>query len=118
MSDKNNKQDKNLNLSENEKSEFSEDQSSIKKIAEVVGNTYESPPDKRKINRTAVLDKIKEKGEISKYQLAKEMNCNYKTIHYIIRDFEFAGVVSIRVVLNNGRAVNLVSIPKVKEAKE
>ena len=98
-----------INTSKNSSSEV--DHSPEKKIVQCMGNIGEKPSRAKKISRVGVLDVIREKGEISKYALAKEIGCDYKTIHYIIRDFEFAGVVKINMVLRNSKAVALVSIP-------
>jgi len=64
-----------------------------------------------------LLDLIRAKQPISKYELAKISGISYTTIKRILRDFEFCGLVSVNLSLDgnkseNGMPVQLISIPK------
>lgn len=48
-----------------------------------------------------ILDYIKENEPITKYRLSKELGIAYTTINMVVREFEFAGLVKIKVVLGD-----------------
>lgn len=56
-----------------------------------------------------VLDVIRLRQPISKYELAKITNLSYPTIKQICKEFEFVGLVKIRIATGeNGMPVQLV----------
>jgi predicted transcriptional regulator len=64
-----------------------------------------------------LLDLIRAKQPISKYELAKVSGISYTTIKRILRELEFCELVAVTLSLDgnkseNGMPVQLVSIPK------
>ena len=61
-----------------------------------------------------LLDLIRAKQPISKYELAKISGISYSSIKRILREFEFCEVVMMTISTNKetGMPVQLISIPK------
>lgn len=71
----------------------------------------------KKLNRAYLYKKIQEIAPCSIYKLAKEVNENYKTVWYAIRDMEFAGIIETRPEIVNGRECKIIFIPEYQEEK-
>ncbi len=77
-----------------------------------MGNTI------KKLNRAHLYKKIQEISPCSIYKLAKEVNENYKTVWYAIRDMEFAGVIETKLEIISGRETRVIYIPKYNIKKQ
>lgn len=66
-----------------------------------------------------LLDLIKAKQPISKYELAKISGISYATIKRVLRELEFVEIVMITLSTNKetGMPVQLLSIPKTEAKK-
>ncbi len=60
-----------------------------------------------------ILDLIRLRHPISKYELAKITDFAYPTIKRILKEFEFCDLIIVKTAMgDNGMPVQLVSIPK------
>jgi hypothetical protein len=111
----NKKEFKNLTEGKNDSTDTS---SPSKNFNEDICHTSLELSQAKKIRRVNIYSKIQESGEISKYDLAKDLKIDYRIISDIIRDFLFAGLVEVREIVKNGRDIKLIRIPQKKERKE
>jgi len=65
------------------------------------------------LSRNQLLDYIRANQPITKYRLSKDLRIAYTTINTIIKTFEFAGLIKIRIELgSNNRTHALIYIPE------
>ena len=97
------------------KDNHSNEQNSFFKELEVL-NTC-NIPDRAKEERGLFLDKIRELAPICISELARELKCSRSKLYYVLRDFEFAGLVESKVILDGNKAKRIVVIPDYKKAR-
>jgi hypothetical protein len=71
----------------------------------------------KRVSRNEILDFIRKNAPITKYSLSKRMRIAYTTISSIVKEFEFCGLVKIKIVLgDNNRTHALVCLEEVENA--
>ena len=87
----------------------------IKEVNEENNNINSLSPieDKRIKRNTLIYNTIKEYAPVSPYRLGKILkDISYTTICRSVREFEFAGLIEIKVILNKqNHAVKMIRIP-------
>jgi len=84
-----------------------------------ITNISTNPPDSNKLNRVEIYEQIKKLQPISLYGLHKRLKVSYNTILYLVRDYEFAGLLKTKLKLEGSRSVRIITIPESeKKSKE
>lgn len=109
-----NNKDKNLNVSKEDNSS-DKDNSFFKEKGMLNTTNFGS---NKKSERVMILDRIRELAPMCISKLARELKISRSKIYYIVRDFEFAGVVETKLILQDDNTTKrIVTIPDYKKVQ-